>query len=187
MTTLAFIDVETSGLDADRHQIWEVGALIRTKQTNPSFETEHRWFLEIDLGKADTQALAIGGYYERHPSGDSLTWKEGCVSDLTLHTTFAREFEKLTRGATLVGANPRFDALFLDKLLRSSHAARGWKFRLCDVEALVQGYMGLVEPTGLAKCVNLMNLDASKYEAHEALDDARMARDVYDSGMRGKG
>jgi hypothetical protein len=53
------------------------------------------------------------------------------------------------------------------------------------VEALVQGYKGLRKPTGLAKCANLMEI-VNNYEAHTALDDAKLARDVYDSVIAGK-
>ncbi len=41
---LAFVDTECTGLDPDRHEIWEVGLIVD--------DEEHSWFLPVDLAKA---------------------------------------------------------------------------------------------------------------------------------------
>jgi DNA polymerase III epsilon subunit-like protein len=183
---LVFLDIETTGLDPERHEIWEVGAILRVATTEGSGaynETEHHWFLNVNhLETADEAALAIGGYYERHPYGDAYHYSIDDFHSVEAPYPFSREFEKLTRGATLVGANTRFDERFLGDYLKAQHRLPGWHFRLCDVEALTQGYMGLAKPTGLAKCANILEI-TNDYDAHSALDDAKLARDVYDAVM----
>ena len=182
---LSFLDIETTGLDPHRAEIWEVGLVNRYYAGEPARyqEQEHHWFLKVDhLETAEQVALDIGGYHVRHPEGDVM-WE--AKVRVTQPFDFARDFERLTRGATLVGANVRFDERFLNDYLRAHHRLPGWFFRMIDVEALVQGYKGLRKPTGLAKCANLMEI-VNNYEAHTALDDAKLARDVYDSVIAGK-
>jgi hypothetical protein len=72
--SLAFIDTETTGLDPDRHEIWEIALIVD--------DQEYQWFLPVDLGKADPIALNIGRFHERYrsttivPSGKyATTWR----------------------------------------------------------------------------------------------------------------
>lgn len=183
---LIFIDCETTGLDPEVAELYEVGAIVRTVEEQPgrtvTTDENFHWFLSPQhLETATPEALAIGGYYERHPYGDTFFLSDGGVplQKVANPHDFSREFEALTRGATLVGANVRFDERFLNDYLRKYHRVPGWHFRLCDVEALTQGYMGLERPLGLAKCANVLEIP-NDYEAHTALDDAKLARDVYD-------
>lgn len=182
MSSLAHIDIETTGLDADRHEIWEVGLVLEdTEATVPV--SEHHWFVPVHhLGTADPTALGIGGFYERHPAGDN---ESDTGKGATYPLSFARQFEALTRGATLVGANVRFDERFLDKYLKEHGAVPGWYFRLCDVEALGQGKLRLPLPMGLAKTAAQLEVP-NTYEAHTALDDAKLSRDVYWTIVEGK-
>lgn len=64
MNNVAFVDTETTGLDPDRHKIWEV-ALI-----TPNGD-EHVWQFPIDEMAADPAALDIGRYWERHWSTET--------------------------------------------------------------------------------------------------------------------
>lgn len=73
MTALAFVDTETTGLDPDFHEIWEVGLIVN--------DEERLWQLPVDLKRADPKALEIGRFHERYKA-DALT---------RLHT-FAKEF-----------------------------------------------------------------------------------------------
>ena len=113
-TKLAFCDTETTGLDPDRHEIWEVGLILREEDGR---ETQHHWFLPVDLGRADAFALNIGHFHERHPDGGGVP--KGTDVYTTFLGEFARDFADLTRGAHLVGAVVSFDAERLTKLLRA--------------------------------------------------------------------
>ncbi len=176
MTTLAFIDTETSGLDPDRHEIWEVGLILRSGE----METSHHWFLPIDLGRADVDALQIGRYYERHPSaGRDQT--RGAVDSLA---DFAYLFEQLTRGAYLVGAVVSFDEQRLAKLLRANGACPGWHYHLIDVRALAAGAVGAPPPWNHDTIMRKLSVPSVPAGTrHTALGDARMAMNIYDAVM----
>ncbi len=178
MTKLAFVDTETTGLDPDLHQIWEVGLILREENGD---EHEHRWFLPVDLGRADPIALSIGQYHERFPD-DPVK-----VSELDV---FAAQFARQTRGAHLVGAVVSFDAERLWKLLRANGACPEWHYHLIDVEGLAVGALaarGLTFPLTLPWDSKLlshwMEVDPGEFEAHTALGDARWAKALYDAVM----
>lgn len=95
--TLCFVDCETTGLDPDRHEIWEVAVILRGRTDPLTRELlEHLardvepgsaaaevpvlledpgdemfvWQLPVDLARADPIALNIGGFVERRwPAG----------------------------------------------------------------------------------------------------------------------
>lgn len=93
--TLCFVDCETTGLDPDRHEPWEVAVILRGRVPDaltrellehlakpvehpdeaaswiPAVLLEHPgdemfvWQLPVDLARADPIALNIGGFVER--------------------------------------------------------------------------------------------------------------------------
>lgn len=171
--TVCFVDTETTGLDPDRHEIWEVGLITPDG-------TGYRWFLPVDLGRADPKALEIGRYYERSPYAyESYVDFAGARSA----KQFAEEFAHLTRGLHLCGAVVSFDAERLAKLLRANGACPEWAHRLIDVETLVAGHCHARTPVGLVDSAAVLGIDATKYESHTALDDARLVRDIYEKVM----
>src|ERR1044072_8772900 len=90
---LIFLDCETTGLDLEQHQVWEVGAIVRDLDSHePEHDIEFHWFLYVNLQKADLIALNIGKYFERHPT--MLTDKH--FGEVTTAATFAQEFFKLS-------------------------------------------------------------------------------------------
>lgn len=124
MTTLAFCDVETTGLDPERHEIYEIGLILRD---DDGIECSYRWWLPVDLSRADVIALNVGRYHDRKPRlglgpfrwlGADRGWDPRSVQSV------ADDFSELTWGAHLVGAVPSFDAERLSRWLRA-HAEAG--------------------------------------------------------------
>lgn len=152
MTPLIFLDTETTGLDPDRHEVWEVAAIVRDDEEGT--RTEYVWQLPVDLGKADVIALNIGRFHERR-WGEWQTYDPGTGDmkrqqfDASAPSTWdPREmdvwcdrFSRLTWGAHLVGAVVLFDAERLARLLRLYGSCPGWHYHLIDVEALAAGYV----------------------------------------------
>jgi DNA polymerase III epsilon subunit-like protein len=185
VSTLVFLDIETTGLDVERHEIWEVAVII--EDTDPGKRSAvpltKQWHLPVfQLGTADPDALKLSGFYERHPAGKSLSC-DPATSVACNSLVFAREFEELTRGATLVGANVRFDESFLTRFLKASNTAPSWYYRLCDVEAMAQGVLRNPLPMGLVnsskELSRRLGILLPERKAHSAMDDALLARDVY--------
>lgn len=157
---LAFIDTETTGLDPDRHEIWEVGLIVRHEDGT---EEEHQWQLPVDLGKADSIALNIGGFHDRRWSvydddrylaasaeeekayeskrARILGAEEPAIVPSGWMRDWAEGFVSLTRGAHLVGAVVSFDAERLSRLLRRLGQCPMWHYHLVDVEGLAAGYL----------------------------------------------
>lgn len=170
MGSLAFVDTETTGLDSELHEIWEVGLIVDEK--------EFVWQLPVDLGRADPVALRIGHFME--------PGRRFAESDLTPQRYFAARFAAETRGRHLVGAVVSFDEERLRKLLRANGACPEWHYHLIDVEALAVGYLAGLgvdlslpwNSDDLTERLGLTIPDES--ERHTALGDARWAKSIYE-------
>jgi DNA polymerase III epsilon subunit-like protein len=151
MTTICFIDTETTGLDPDRHDIWEV-ALITPDGS------EYVWQFPVDEMAADPFALNIGRYWERRWSSDNEVPVLNAIYDadtpqsrrknfphkgraIQPDATWARYFRDLTAGCHLAGAVVSFDEERLRRLLRSLGVLHRWHYHVIDVEALAIGYL----------------------------------------------
>lgn len=191
MTKLAFVDTETTGLDPDLHEIWEVGLILRDEDG----DTEYHWFLPVDLGRADAFALNIGHFHERWQSSKL---GKSFMESATHLTKFAPKFAQLTRGCHLVGNVISFDEERLRKLLRYNGACPEWHYHLIDVEALAVGYLAGVghnhDGAGEKSCHTppwksddltvALGVPAPSDEVrHTAMGDARVVRDMYDAIM----
>jgi hypothetical protein len=179
---LVFLDTETTGLDPDRHQIWDL-AFIRD-------DVEHEYRFEPDLTKADPMALKIGRYYERTLE---LDWKWNGRAERVPDT--AAEIARLLYGRHIVGAVPSFDDGFLKRfMLANGQAVSTWHYHLIDVEALAVGFLanreshdeGAPMPSPSWKSDELSNalgVDPDEFDRHTALGDARWVKSQYEAVM----
>jgi len=171
--TLAFLDTETTGLHPVKHQIWEVGVIIRPPTGE---ETEISWMLPVDLSRADAYALTIGHFHERYQP-DHLTSLE----------QFSAEFVPLIAGAHIVGVNPTFDAERIEYLLYQigyhapDDSPAPWSYHLVDMLAVIAGAKGVRPPWSSHQLSRLVGIDPDSYERHSALGDARWTMAMYDA------
>lgn len=176
---VAYVDIETTGLDADLHEIWEVGLIVD--------EVEHHWFLLCDPGHADPRALEIGRFYERYPYHWDGPAGEG-AEDLVGTVQFAEEFAALTRDRHLVGAVVSFDEERLRRLLKVSGGCPAWHYHIIDVEALAVGYLSghgmkgtWTLPWNSKELSRAVGVAPELFDAHTALGDARWAKALYEA------
>ena len=196
MTALAFVDTETTGLDPDRHEIWEVGLILQPDHTKPDDCEEFHWFLPIyKYSNADPVALDIGKFHTRYPHSPltfTSTEEEWIDSRLALES-FARDFTQLTWGATLIGAVPSFDEERLRKLVQSQGFPYKWHYHLLDIESVMLGYiMGkakewLIPESALPGIpfkhellLELLGVTFDEESKHTALGDARNVKACWD-------
>lgn len=199
LAPVCFVDCETTGLDPNRHEIWEVGLILPGG-------IEHGWFLPVDEERADLIALNIGGYFDRHP----YKLEDDFDFAVTAPRPFAGEFQRLTRGLHLAGAVPSFDADFLSRLMLLHHVRPAWHYHLIDVEPLAVGYVvraataiydrgggssaaaehaenmraaALTLPWNSDQLSAALGIEPANYERHTALGDARWAKAIYDKVM----
>jgi len=158
---VAFLDLETTGLDPIKHEIWEIGLIVDSN--------EYEWQLPVRVGGADSAALRINRFYERvKPLSE--------VSHNGMEAAFL--IAKLTAGRHIVGAVPSFDVGFLEPWLRSYNYCPAWSHRLICVETLAAGAYQIM-PCGLSKIAERAGIDIETGQAHTALGDARTARAVF--------
>lgn len=164
-TTLAFLDIETTGLSLANHEVWEVALQLHHDGGMATFV----WQLPVDLARADPMALNIGRFHERRLPPDKL-------APLAV---FAQEFMDITWGAHLVGMNPAFDAARLEKLLLANRACPGWNYHLVDVEALIAGHMGIAPPWRSTELSLKAGVDPADFDRHTAIGDVEWTVALY--------
>jgi DNA polymerase-3 subunit epsilon len=122
--SIIYIDVETTGLDPERHEVIEIGWVDGDRSGR---------YIVPHLGiTADPEALRINKYNERGLWDRSLWDEPDRIADL------ANRLE----GRTLAGCNPRFDAAFLSRLF----GREPWHYRLLDVQSYASAVLGELVP-----------------------------------------
>ena len=156
--TLVFLDTETTGLDPNRHEIWELAYAVEHTPIESAVVAH-------SLRHADPTALTMNGYPER---GDRLAFNLS-VED---------RCRKALDGATLVAANPSFDAAFL----RARWGVTPWHHRLWDIEAYAAGVLGwdsLKGMKGIAETLRDMGHDIPQPDHSAAADVAALRASFY--------
>jgi DNA polymerase III epsilon subunit-like protein len=159
MTALCFIDTETTGLDPDVHDVFEVAYALDDDEVM-SFLLPHT------LRNADPQALRLNGYHER---GALIYTNDERLTPTSLVTEL--------RNVTLVGSNPAFDAAFLRK--RIGYAP--WHHRMIDVTTCAMWQFGWDRPKGLADVATELRQNGHDIAEpdHTAAGDVLVTRQVY--------
>jgi DNA polymerase III epsilon subunit-like protein len=137
--TLAFVDVETTGTDPARHEVWEIALIMRRDvtvrhpdgpDTDGTEDAEYRWLVKPELSRADAGALKVGRFYQR--TYGSTDWADSGA--------IALDIAAMTDGAVLVAANPAFDSAFLAAFLRAHGQCPSWDYHMTDIGSLVLGW-----------------------------------------------
>jgi DNA polymerase III epsilon subunit-like protein len=198
VTTLAFVDLETTGLD-DVHEPWEIALVVRW---DDGAEDQYRWFVEPQyMDIADPQALEIGRFAERTAHLSSHSEDRYGVYAPGIRTagwsdpqTLAVSLEDLLRGAVLVGSNAQFDMRMLRSFLQGQGRKLTCHYRPVDVGAMAYGYLSAIGQHTGGWCPELpwnstklaAALGVERSGMHEALPDALFARDVFDAVRGGR-
>lgn len=119
---LAFIDVETTGTDAQTHEIIELG-LVLTKLKDGILTVTDELDLKIHpehIETAEPTALRINGYND---------------ADWLFATTLAdamKSFADKTNGAVMIAHNVTFDAAFIDAAFKKTGVENKMYFQKLD-------------------------------------------------------
>lgn len=165
MPKYAFVDIETTGLDPDVHDILEVGVVLEEPETQ--LEEVH-FSLAVDLRAATPEALKVNKAVERKRELEKLRMNPQHAA-LTL--------SHVLDGVVFIGNNPQFDAAFLRGFLRSRGLEPTWQYHLVDVKALAGMALGLKPPWKTERLLESLGLNTTV--EHTALADAHMARDIF--------
>lgn len=168
--TLVFLDTETTGLEL-HHDIWEAAWAVDDGPVTSLF-------LSHSLANADPKALELNGYFTRTAGFPEAT----LTGDLYLREAL--------EGATIVGANPAFDAI----RLQLRWGAQPWHYRMIDVSSMAVGVFGHAafdlesgRPPGMAGVQELLvdyGIEGIPEPDHTAAGDVACLRACYQALLR---
>jgi len=177
---VAIVDCETTGLDPDRHEVWEVG-ILRYDFGADTVLDRHVFQLAIDGSHLDPIALDICGFLERRKRPDELMDP----------ASFSVMFQAMTDGYHWLGAVPSFDEERLRRMLLRYGQTPAWHYHLVDIEALCIGWLrggslnhdlpDVVKqhPINSKALSRAMGVDPDQFDAHTAMGDCEWALALY--------
>ncbi|MFA5830379.1 MAG: 3'-5' exonuclease [Candidatus Paceibacterota bacterium] len=172
---LAFIDVETTGLDSEKHELIEIGCVLamQTAQEGkgPKIEFMEEFEYKIlpeHLETADPESLMINGYTPERWA-DAISLKEAM-----------EKFAEKVRGASFVAHNVSFDLAFVEGAFKKSGVKNTMHYYKLDTISLA--FAKLYDKPEVQK-FSLRFLceyfGITNKNAHTALSDARATFEVY--------
>jgi hypothetical protein len=170
---LCFIDTETTSLDRYTREVWEVGMVRREPDGGET--TYEALVAGVDLSEASPVSLKIGRFYDRYPMNMAGRRQigHGARARLDFPDEVARNVERMTRGAHLIGAVPSFEDTSLTPLLKRHQLAPAWHYHLVCIENVLAGYFGVVPPYSSDELSMRIGVDPAQFERHTAMGDVR--------------
>jgi DNA polymerase-3 subunit epsilon len=170
---LAFVDIETTGLDSEKHEIIEL-AFVLVKQLGDKgqeFEVIEEMEFKIKperIEDADPQSLKVNGY-------DPSAW----IFANTL-TEAMKVFSEKTKDAIFVAHNLTFDYSFMDKAWKKTGVPNEMFYPKIDTISIAYAKLHAnprIDKFRLQKLCEYFGIENAK--AHSALSDTRALFEVY--------
>lgn len=180
-TSLVILDTETTGLQPDRHTIWEIAWITALHEGNTlclhrRFET----FVDIsalELLDADPAALRVGMFERYLPDlSDNVDYiKQKLMDDCS-------EIAERAGNSVphLVGAVPSFDHAMMTRWFGwPGFGENIYHYHLVDVEAVMAGRLGLAPPWNSKELSARLGVAVDESRIHTAMGDAEWAMRCY--------
>jgi DNA polymerase-3 subunit epsilon len=172
---LAFIDIETTGLDVERHEIIQLGVVLVDQiwgnKQNPDFKILDEFEVKVKperIGQADKVALKINGYNEE-------AWKDA----LNLKDAM-KIFSEKTKDSIMVAHNVAFDFCFLAKAFSVTGVPNKMHFHKLDTISIAFAKLHLNEDVDRYSLQFLCDhFGIENKNAHTALSDCRATLELY--------
>lgn len=174
--TLAFIDIETTGLDVVTHEIIEIGCMIVKDNGDGTFEVKEEFEMKVQpnhIETAQSEALEINGY-------NPAEW----MFALTLPQAMKNLSEK-TKDAVMVAHNVAFDYSFLAKAFGDTEVPNQMFYSCLDTISIAYAKLGNNKQITRYSLRSLCEYFGIKNErAHTALADVRATFEIYQKLMK---
>jgi DNA polymerase-3 subunit epsilon len=175
---LAFVDIETTGFDTDKHEIIELGAVVVKPISDDATSYEIVEELDIKIKPeriedADPGALRVNGY-------DEGAWIFAHSLEEAMKT-----FADKTENCIFVAHNLAFDYSFIDKAFQKTGVENKLFYAKMDTISIAFAKLHKkkdVEKFRLAKLCEYFGIENNK--AHTALSDARATFEVFQELMK---
>lgn len=158
---LCFVDIETTGLDAQKHEIIEIGAIHTDGAKLESY------VLPSHIETADPESLAINGYTEKG-------WQQ--MDAITLPDAL-QSLNVIANGAYFIAYNATFDWSFLQKAYSDYGIEPNFHYHRLDLMTLVWG--GADDPPLSLREFCLVNGLETEPSVHRAINGAKCALAAY--------
>lgn len=180
MKNILFLDLETSGLDADRHGIMQISARLYTdgiEQSNSGFNCylEIPESKELDLGALKVNKLLNNTQYKNC----KVSYKTG-ISD------FLKYLLDLPKDFILAGQNIQFDLHFLKTALKENNITniealigRDYVDTKIIAKFLVEAGKITTKSTSLKYLAEVFNYPTATANFHDSLEDTKITAFIY--------
>lgn len=185
MTPLIFLDTETTGLQIDKHTIWEIAwAVAHHDRERGLLLVQRRFHTTVqlsrhDLREADPDALKVGHFEERYQAEHAMT-------PVAAMKELVDDCARICVGTEqslphFVGAVPGFDHNMLcDNWLGWPGFGEGnWHYHLIDVETLAAGKLGVNPPYTHSELADMLGVEINPRTRHTAMGDVDVCVGMY--------
>lgn len=161
----AFLDIETTGLDPNTHDIIQYGIIL--EWPDGACQEYSGKILPKNIASADPKALALNGYTEE-------AWEDAQTT-----SEAAQEIHRLLKGAVIIGHNVHFDLGFIQVLM----AREGFKFfavPAIDTMTLAWEHLGSlgIKSLSLKSTCEFVGVKPED-DVHDALAGATKCREIF--------
>jgi DNA polymerase III epsilon subunit family exonuclease len=164
---LAFIDIETTGLDFIKHEIIEIGCVI----TTPNLEIIEKFELKIkpeNIENADPVSLKVNHY-------DSTKWEDAQSLDAGI-----KIISKKVKDCIMVGHNVSFDSEFLESAFLKTKSKNTMHYHKLDTISIAWAKLhDRVDVTHFSLRELCKYFGIKNEQAHSALPDAHATFELY--------
>jgi DNA polymerase III alpha subunit (gram-positive type) len=165
---LAIVDLETSGLDENIHEILEIGVLVYDPRQEKIIDEYETKVMPSHIHTAQTKALEMNGY-ANNPSLYTNSLNSALI-----------KVNSLVKGCMIMNQNCEFDIKFLRKAMSDLGIEPSFdRHRKLDLMAMAWFAVKDTDIKGMSLEKLCDHFDISNVGAHGALTDCKRALGVY--------